>query len=1041
MLAKIVGWSLRNRPIVLVATLFVVFLGLRAATSLPMDAVPDITNVQVQIITPAPALSPVEAEQYVSIPVERAMAGLPRLDEVRSISRYGLSVVTVVFKDGTDIYFARQLVNERLREAAEAVPSHYGRPELGPMTTGLGEVYQFVVENEKMSLMELEELLDWYIAPALRTVPGVVEVNSFGGEDKEYQVILDPRRLQAAGLSINDVSEALKKANANAGGGYLEHAGEHFVIGTEGLVKSLEDLERVVVGATSEGTPITLDAVANVQFGPKLRRGAATQNGKGEVVLGAALMLQGENARKVTEAIKEKVEALAPTLPEGTRIEAFYDRSLLVDRTISTVFSNLGEGALLVILVLFFLLGDLRAGLVVAVTIPFSMLVAVLVMNSLGLSGNLMSLGAIDFGLIVDGAVIVVENAFRRLTGERQKLGRALSPEERVQTVESATLEVRQATVFGEAIIAVVYLPILAFVGVEGKLFRPMALTVLFAMGGAFVASLTLVPVLTSYFVKPSENHRETFLLRKAQSLYAKLLPTALHKPGVVVGVATIALFATFGLGTRIGAEFVPQLDEGDLVIEARRLPGISLTESVNTALRLEREVLKVPEVLQIASRTGAPAVANDPMGVETSDIFVTLKPRSEWRKGITKDDLAHEITDRLQVEVPEIGVGISQPIQIRTNELVAGIRSDLAAIVYGHDLDEMREIADDVANAIRKVPGAVDLRVEQVSGLRYLRIIPDRQKLARYGLSIEDVNLVTETLAVGHEVGAVYEGERRFDLMVKSGHGFDGELDSLKNLPLRSMSGQLVPLGELARLELVQGPSEVQREGQSRRLIVELNVRDRDLISVVRDAQEEVAKLNIPAGYFIEWGGNFRHYEEAKSRLMIVLPAALALIAFLLWLAFRAMRPALLIFATVPFAIAGGIISLFLREIPFSISAGVGFIALSGVAVLNGLVLITFAKQRQQQGLDAESAIREAALLRLRPILMTALVASLGFIPMAISTAPGSEVQRPLATVVIAGIITSTLATLFVLPGVYSRVFRVKGEERSPVRKEPASA
>ena len=1028
MIAAIVGFALRNRPLVLFATFLLVALGLRAAARLPIDAVPDVTNVQVQIITPAPALSPVEVEQYVSVPVERAMAGLPRLEEVRSISRYGLSVVTVVFEDGTDIYFARQLVNERMSEAREAVPERYGTPELGPTTTGLGEIFQFVVTNERMSLMELQELLDWYIAPALRTVPGVVEVNSYGGEAKEYQVVLDPERLQAVGLSVQEVADALEKANANAGGGYLEHAGEHFVIGTRGLVQSLEDLERVVVGTTKEGTPITLDAVANVRFGGKLRRGAATRNGEGEVVLAAAMMLQGENARVVTSAIKDKLAEIQPTLPEGTKIEPFYDRSALVDRTIKTVGKNLIEGALLVIAVLFVLLGDLRAGLVVATTIPFSMLVAVLVMESLGLSGNLMSLGAIDFGLIVDGAVIVVENAFRRLSEEQHALGRPLSARQRLAIVETATVQVRRATVFGDIIIAVVYLPIVSLVGVEGKLFRPMALTVLFALGGAFIASLTLIPVLASYFVKPGE-HRDTWALRIAHRAYSAILPRALRRPGIVVGIAALCLVGTGALATRIGAEFVPQLDEGDLAIEARRLPGISLTESVNTALRLEREVLEIPEVLQVASRTGAPAVANDPMGLEASDVLVTLKPHEQWRKGLTKDDLAREISEKLEASVPEINVGISQPIQMRTNELVAGVRSDLAAIVYGHDLDQMRAIADQIADALRKVPGAADVRVEQVAGLRYLNIIPDRQKLARHGLTIEDVNVVTETLAVGHKVGVVYEGERQFDLVVKSGHDFDGDIEALSRLPLRSMTGKLVPLGEVAKLEFVQGPAQVQREGQSRRLMVELNVRDRDLMSVVEDAQAAVAKLSIPPGFRIEWGGNFKHYDEAKGRLAVVIPIALALIVFLLWMAFRSLKPALLIFTTVPFAVAGGVIALLVRGIPFSISAGVGFIALSGVAVLNGIVLIAFAKERERHGLDPQSAIREAADLRLRPILMTALVASLGFLPMALSTAPGAEVQRPLATVVIAGIVTSTLATLLLLPAVYSRVAGEKHE------------
>lgn len=1020
-LTAVVEWSLRNRPIVIVATVLFVLFGIRSATTLSIDAVPDITNVQVQIITAAPALSPVEIEQYVTVPVERAMAGVPRSTQIRSISKYGLSVVTVVFTDETNIYFARQLVSERMREVQDAVPSQYGKPEMGPITSGLGEVYQFVVRNDRLTLMQREEILDWQIAPQLRTVPGVIEVNSFGGEDRQYQVALDPKRLQAAGVSVAQVIQALEKSNRNAGGGYIQHNREQFVIGTDGLVKNLDDLRRVVIGATPQGVPITISTVGDVQFGPRLRHGAATKNGDGEVVVGMAMMLLGENSRTVTEAVKVKLAAIQPSLPPGTTIEPFYDRSILVNRTIKTVGTNLLEGALLVVAVLFVLLGDFRAGLVVAAVIPLSMLFAITVMNAFGLSGNLMSLGAIDFGLIVDGAVIIVENAVRRLSEKRIQLGRLLTPEERMETVEQATLEVRRASVFGEGIIAIVYLPILALIGIEGKLFRPMATTVLLALAGAFVLSLTVVPVLTSYLVQPKEKDEETWLLRKAHALYVPILSGALKRRWVTLGVGVLALAGAVGLFTRIGAEFVPQLDEGDVLVEARRLPGISLDESIATALRLERALREIPEVEQAVNKIGAPEVATDPMGIEQSDVYIGLKDRGAWRKGLTKEQLAREISQAAEAAVPEIVGAVSQPIQMRTNELIAGVRSDVAVLLYGPDLDQLRSFGDKVADIVRQVPGAVDVRVEQVAGLKYLRVIPDRAKLARYGFTIEDINQITETMAVGYGAGEVLEGERRFGITVKTRHDYAGDLEPLRMLPLRSVSGQVVPLGDVAELTFLEGPAQVSRESQSRRLTVEFNVRGRDMLSVVHDAQAAVGKrVTLPTGYRAEWGGQFEHYTEAKSRLSVVVPLAFALILFLLWLAFRSMRSGLLIFLNIPFAIVGGVVALWIRNIPFSISAGVGFIALFGVAVLNGLVLVSFARHLEEGGMDHVEAIRHAAERRLRPVLMTGLVAALGFMPMALSTAPGSEVQRPLATVVIGGLITATLLTLFVLPVVY---------------------
>jgi cobalt-zinc-cadmium resistance protein CzcA len=1032
LLGWIVGWSLRHRPIVLALVVMFTLLGLRAALSLPIDAVPDITNVQVQVITAAPALSPVEVEQIVSVPVERAMAGIPRSTEVRSISKYGLSVVTIVFQDNTDIYFARQLVSERMPEVQGSVPTQYGTPEMGPISSGLGEIYQFVVRNERLTLMQLEELLDWQIAPMLRTVPGIVEVNSFGGEDRQYQVVLDPKRLQASGVSVAQVALALENSNANAGGGYIEHNREHFVIGTDGLVKNLDDLSRVVLGATPQGVPITVATVGDVQFGPRLRRGAATKDGQGEVAVGVALMLMGENSRTVTEAVKTRLAALVPSLPEGTKIEPFYDRSELVNRTTTTIGKNLLEGALLVILVLFILLGDLRAGVVVAATIPLALLFAIVVMNAAGLSGNLMSLGAIDFGLIVDGSVIIVENAVRRLSDAEAGSGRKLTAPERLRVVEQATLEVRSASVFGEAIIAIVYIPILALIGIEGKLFRPMAITVLLALGGAFILSLTFVPVLTSYVVRPKLGAHETWLSRKAHQLFVPSLHAALRQRWFTLGIAAVTLAAAGVIFVRLGAEFVPQLDEGDLLVEARRLPGVSLSESVATSLRVEKALLEVPEVAHVVSRTGAPELATDPMGMEQSDIYVGLKERDAWRPDVTKESLAEDISERIERLVPEVAGAISQPIQMRTNELIAGVRSDVAAIIYGGDLDELTRLGTQIAERVRTIPGAVDVRVEQVAGLRYLRVVPERRKLARYGLSVADVNQITETLSVGHDSGEVLEGERRFGIVVKSQHGFAGDLDAIASLPLKSLSGQIVPLGDVADLHFQRGPAQVSRQDQSRRLTVEFNVRGRDLQSVVQEAQGKVAAgVRLPTGYRVDWGGQFQHYEQAKARLLVVVPAALLSILFLLWLAFHSMKAASIIFLNVPFAIVGGVFALALRGIPFSISAGVGFIALFGVAMLNGLVLVSFSRHLEERGMSHMDAIRQAAELRLRPVLMTALVAALGFLPMALSTAPGSEVQRPLATVVIGGIVTATLLTLLLLPVVYG--FSGASRKREP--------
>jgi len=1026
LLGAVVRWSLDNRALVVIAFVIFCFFGVDSATRLPVDAVPDLTNIQVQIITAAPALPPLEVEQYVTVPVERAMSGIPNVTEIRSLSKYGISVVTVVFTDSTSIYLARQLIGERVSEAAQAIPSNYGKPEMGPISTGLGEIYQFVLRGPGYSLMQLEETLDWYVAPQLRTVPGITEVNSMGGEDRQYQVVIDPTRLQAAGLSIQEVVKALELTNANAGGGYIERNREQYVIGTSGLVSSLSDLRNVVVGVTPQAIPITISNIGEVRFGPRLRRGESSMDGRGEVVVGVAMMLMGQNSRTVTEAVKKKVAVLQSSLPKGVRIEPFYDRSELVNRTIHTVVKNLSEGAVLVVLVLLVLLGDLRAGLIVASTIPLAMLFAIVMMNTTGTSGNLMSMGAIDFGLIVDGAVIIIENSVRRMNEGRRGKGETLTERERGDAVHDATVEVLSASVFGQAIIAIVYVPILTLSGIEGKLFQPMALVVLFALAGAFIASLTIVPVLASYSLVPKGDATETRLMQRIQARYLPMLDWVLTHRGATICTGTVVLVSAVLVFSRLGAEFIPQLDEGDLLLEVRRLAGVSLTESVAMDGRIQRALASIPEVGRIVSRTGAAEIATDPMGLEQTDTYVELKPRVQWRRGLTKAKLTSDVDATVEREVPEASIAVSQPIQMRTNELIAGARSDVAIEIYGADLDKLQRVAEQAGEVVRRVRGVEDVRVEQGSGLSYLRISPDRVKLARYGLTVDDVNTLTETMAVGRTVGVVFEGDRRFDLTVKIAPGFEKDLGAIKALPLKSSTRQMVPLGDVASVTIFSGPALINRSDLSRRRLVEFNVRGRDLVSTVRDAQAEIAKsISVPQAYRIEWGGEFEHFTTARRRLMVVVPVALALILFMLWTAFGEMKPALLIFLNVPFAIVGGVYALWLRSIPFSISAGVGFVALFGVAVLNGLVLLSFCRQRERQGASPMEAIREAAQIRLRPVLMTALVASLGFIPMALSTSAGSEVQRPLATVVIGGLLTATALTLLVLPAAYALVSR----------------
>jgi cobalt-zinc-cadmium resistance protein CzcA len=1016
MIDRLIEFSLRNRFGVVLGAVLLVAAGAAGLSRLPIDAMPDVTTVQVQILTKAPALGPLEVEQFITRPVENAMSGLPRLQEIRSVSRYGLSAVTVVFHDGTDIYWARNLVEQRLASAEEAIPPGVDRPEMGPITTGLGEVFHFVLEGGGLSPMQLRTIMDWDIAYRLRGVPGVIEVNTWGGQAKQYHVLIEPGRLLAYRLSLPQVFEAIERNNMNRGGGIIEKGGEAYVIRGEGMATGIPDLEKVVIGTTREGTPILVKHVGEVREGPMLRIGGATRDGKGETVVGMVLMLQGENARRVVAGVKEALKEIQPSLPEGVRIVPFYDREDLVSRVTWTVGKNLVEGGLLVAAILFLLLGDLRGGLIVSSAIPLSMLFAFLGMVQAGISGNLMSLGAIDFGLIVDGSVVMVENIVRRLADRKP------TPAERQAVIMEAAKEVGRPIVFGVGIILIVYLPILTLSGIEGKMFRPMAWTVVFAVAGSLVLSLTLVPVLCSLFLRPGGREGETWILRRAHRLYGPVLASAMSRPGRTAAIAASVFGVSVVAAGFLGAEFVPRLDEGDIVIQASRLPSVSLTQSLASTTEIEKILMRVPEVRTVVSRSGSPEVATDVMGLDLSDVFVILKPRSMWRRGMTGERLVAGMHETLEKGVPGNVFGFTQPIEMRFNELIAGARSDLAVKIFGDDLDVLSRKGQELAAILAGVPGAADVKVEQTAGLPMVRVRIDRDRIARYGIDVESVLAAVEAARSGRIVGSVLEGRRRFDIAVRLAEGIAADPHALAAVPVGVGEGRLVPLAQLAEITIGEGPAQISREQTLRRIIVEANVRGRDLGGFVKQARRVVAaRLDLPAGYYVTWGGQFEHLAAATRRLLVAVPLALVLIFVLLYGAIGAGRPALLIFLNVPMAATGGVFALVLRGMPFSISAGIGFIALFGVAVLNGVVLVSsILKLGAEERLRPKEAAARAAHTRLRPVLMTALVASLGFVPMALATGAGAEVQKPLATVVIGGLVTSTLLTLVVLPAVY---------------------
>ncbi|NVB80712.1 MAG: efflux RND transporter permease subunit [Kofleriaceae bacterium] len=1037
MLEKIIRWSVANRIIVIILSLVLVAGGIVAMQRLPIDAVPDVTNVQVQVLTKAPALGPEEVEKFITTPVELSMSGLPGLEEVRSTSKFGLSAVTVVFEDGTDIYFARQLINERLQQAREAIPQGYGEPEMGPISTGLGEIYQFEVRNApvdesiagehpaKKSPMELRSILEWEIAPRLRTVAGVIEVNAFGGELKTYEVQVRPDDLTRHDIAVDDVMKALERNNANAGGAYIERAGEQFLVRGEGLVSTLEDIGDIVVTNDADGTPIFIRNIADVKFAPMVRQGAVTRDGRGEVVTGIAMMLMGANSRKVVTDLKAEVERLRPSLAKmGVVIDTFYDRTALVNKTIHTVSKSLIEGGLLVIVILFLMLRNLRAGLVVASVIPLAMLFAFIGMTRLDVSGNLMSLGALDFGLIVDGAVILIENSIRLIAEKSHHLGRPLTPGERAETVVEASAEVRRATLFGVIIISIVYLPILALVGIEGKMFRPMAMTVLLALTGSMILAFTFVPALASMVLPRRMAEKDSVIVAAARKGFEPALRRTMRHPVITAIIAVVALAGTGIVATRLGAEFVPTLDEGAIALQAWRPPSVSLEESVRQTTEMEKVLEEFPEVVTVVSKTGRAEIATDPMGVEVSDVFVMLRPHEEWTTAGDREALVAKIDERLKARLPGTMFSYSQPIQLRVDELISGVRSEVAVKVFGDDLETLNRVAAKVVAVLSKVPGAAEVKAEQTAGLPVLRVLIDRRAIARYGLNAGDVLDVISTLG-GRQVGVVLEGSKRYALQVRFAPEARTSVDAVKRLLVRAPNGERVPLEQVADVVIEDGPAQISHEQGRRRVTIELNVRGRDLASFVSDAQAKLLAADVvPAGYFVEWGGQFENLAAASKRLLIVVPLALALILVLLYMSFNSIALGLLIYLNVPFAIIGGILALAIRGLPLSISAGVGFIALFGVAVLNGLVLMGSVQHRRASGVPAARAAYEIAQLRLRPVLMTALVASLGFVPMAIARGAGAEVQRPLATVVIGGILTSTVLTLLVLPTVYAWLF-----------------
>ncbi|MEZ9234924.1 efflux RND transporter permease subunit [Shewanella sp. 10N.286.52.A9] len=1028
MIESVLRLAISRRWMMMFLALLLVAVGLWSYQKLPIDAVPDITNVQVQISTRAEGYSPQETEQRITYPIENALMGIPNLAYTRSLSRYGLSQVTVVFDEGTDLYFARNLISERLNAIKGKLPSDI-EPEMGPITTGLGEIFMYTIEalpdaqqanGREYDATALREIQDWIIKPQLAQVSGVTEINTIGGFDKEYHITPHPMKMLSYGIAFADIKLAIETNNSNRGAGFIEREGQQLTVRSAAQLASINDIEQVVVKHI-DNAPVFISDVADVGIGKALRTGAATRDGK-ETVLGSAMMLVGENSRQVSLAVASKLEDIKASLPEGIKVAAVYDRTTLVDKAVHTVQKNLVEGALLVIVVLFILLGNARAALITAAVIPLAMLATMTGMVQAGVSANLMSLGALDFGLIVDGAVIIVENATRRLgQAQAQNGGQVLARKQRLQLVYEATNEVIRPSLFGVLIITVVYIPLFSLTGVEGKMFHPMAATVVMALLAALVLSLTLVPAAVALFMTGKINEKESRVMALSKSVYKPLLLLAMKLRWLVLSASLTLVAFSIWLATTLGSEFIPQLNEEDILLQAIRIPGTGLEQSVEMQLLLEDRIKHFPEVLNVFSKIGTPEVANDPMPPNIADTFIMLKPRNEWPDPkMSHEMLAADIVESVSGQ-PGNNFELTQPIEMRFNELISGVRADLGIKVVGDDLQQLLTSANDIHEVLEKIDGVTDLQVEQVTGLPMLSIQPDRMALAQYGLSVQALQNFVATAIGGDEIGLIFEGDRRFKIVTRLPENIRKDVEHLHNLPIVMPSGEFVPLSEVASLSIAPSPNQISRENGKRRIVVTANVRGRDLGSFVAEAKRDIAEqVDIPAGYWLEYGGTFEQLESASQRLSIVVPLTLAIILGLLVMAFSSVKDALIIFTGIPLALTGGVISLWIRDMPLSVSAGVGFIALSGVAVLNGLVLLSFIRQLHQEKGELLNAIVDGALIRLRPVLMTALVAGLGFVPMALNIGTGAEVQRPLATVVIGGIISSTILTLFVLPALY---------------------
>lgn len=1027
MLDTIIKFSIKNKFIIAIMTLLLVIWGIWSATRIPIDAQPDITNNQVQIITLCPTLAGQEVEQLVTFPIEQSIVNLPDLEEVRSISRFGLSVITVVFDDDVDIYFARQLISERLKEAESKIPAGIGIPELAPVSTGLGEVYQYILHpkkgsEKKYTAMDLRTMQDWIVARQLYGTPGIAEINSFGGLLKQYEVAVNPDRLKAMDISITDIFTALEKNNENTGGAYIDKKPNAYFIRGVGLVKTLEDVGNIVVKNDTGSVPIFIKDVAEVRFGSAVRYGAMTYNGEVDAVGGVVMMLKGENADKVVNRVKEKIPTIQKSLPDDVIIEPYLDRTDLVGRAMNTVKTNLIEGALIVIFVLVIFLGNLRAGLIVASAIPLSMLFALAMMNLFGVSANLMSLGAIDFGLIIDGSVIVVEATMHHL-GMRKSMKR-LTQQEMDEEVFVSASKIRTSAAFGEIIILIVYIPILTLVGIEGKMFTPMAKTVGFAILGALILSFTYIPMMSALFLPKKMSGKKNFsdkLMDFLQKIYEPLLHKAIKAKYLFIGLS-VSLFAfSIYLFSRMGGEFLPTLGEGDFAYHCILPQGTSLSQSIETSMQASRIIKEFDEVKMVVGKTGAAEVPTDPMPPEATDMMVILKPQKEWKTKKTYDELADEINEKLEA-IPGVFFEKNQPIQMRFNELMTGIRQDVAVKIFGEDLDVLLEYANKVSAVIQSVDGATSPQVERVSGLPQINIEYDRTRMANYGLNVQDVNSIISTAFAGKAAGVVYENERRFDLVVRLDSLHRSSIEDVNNLFVPMANGNQIPLSQIAKIDYKLGPAQISREDGKRRIVIGFNVQDRDVASVVKEIQAKLdTEVKLPSGYYFTYGGQFENLQKATDRLLVAVPISLLLIFILLYFTFHSIREALLVYAAIPMSAIGGVFALLLRGMPFSISAGVGFIALFGIAVLNGIVLITTFNRLEKEGWNGIiPRVIEGTKTRLRPVLMTAMVASFGFLPMAISTGAGAEVQKPLATVVIGGLISATLLTLFILPLLY---------------------